>query len=162
MKTCKDNQKNASLTKKSFKQALLYVVTFITTFGAPIIGYGIIGLSNANAVVGVWILSVFFSPYGIFLILIYTKPKVDKLSEMFPGSPWRSRFSVVIFAGGEVPPAQELREPPNFPRMNEREEQNEVALSWPSAEDIPSEECDAVYKDLMMKVSRSEGWSIFE
>ncbi|GFH49927.1 hypothetical protein CTEN210_06403 [Chaetoceros tenuissimus] len=127
VKISKDNQKNNSLTKKSFKQALFYVLTFITTFGAPIIGYGIIGLSNTNAVVAIWILSVFFSPYGIFLILIYTKPKVDKLSEMFPGSSWHSRFSVVLFAGGEVPPAQELREPPHF--MAKREEQNEEALT---------------------------------
>ena len=55
-----------------------------------------------------WLNSTIFPIFGIFLILIYTRPKVQILQKKFPKASWWLCFTVVLGSGGDVPPAHEL------------------------------------------------------
>ncbi|GFH43670.1 predicted protein [Chaetoceros tenuissimus] len=144
-----------SLTRSALKQSLLYIVAFIITF-APNVSALFISLEVADSKYGtavLWLNSTIFPIYGIFLILIYTRPKVQILSKMFPKASWFLCFKVVLGSGGDVPPAHELK-PSHLPRMSGEEfPEDSQRASMPG--DVSYEEM----KSNMMAVSKSEGWS---
>lgn len=154
-----EQKKKESLTRGALKQSFFYIVAFILTY-SPSFAY----FSNPKMVdsrVGksilLWGNSTIFPIYGIFLILIYTRPKVQKLSKMFPKASWFLCFKVVLGSGGEVPPAHELN-PFRLPRMSMEvgeapRYESDLALSM--SEDVSYEEM----KSNMMAVSNNEGWS---
>ncbi|GFH43660.1 hypothetical protein CTEN210_00133 [Chaetoceros tenuissimus] len=151
-----------SLTRSALTQSLLYMLAFIFTY-SPSLAY----FSNPEMVdsrVGksilLWGNATIYPIYGIFLILIYTRPKVQILSKMFPKASWSLCFQVVLGSGGEVPPAHELK-PSHLPQMSMEVREapesppfdSDLALSM--SEDVSYEEM----KSNMMAVSKEEGWS---
>lgn len=160
-----------SLTRGALKQSLLYILAFIITFAAPfafLFSPGII--TSARGDVILWLNSILLPAYGIFLILIYTRPKVQILSKMFPKASWFLCFRVVLSSGGEVPPAHELK-PSRLLQMSEEESpvndnvNNNVAGAEPPYDSnfALSMSEDVSYEDMkcsMMAVPRSECWII--
>ena len=161
-------KKKKSLTCRSFHQSALYIIASIITFGPP---YALsanpnIADSKFESLI-LWLTSTLLPSYGIFLILIYTRPKVKVLSEKFPEASWLLCFWIVITSGGEVPPAHELRAPqyipssqiqPQVSHMTPPEEQQNVSIYSESAE------TNGVYYDglrqSMLAYSRCDGWYV--
>lgn len=156
-----ESDKKESLTMSSVKQSLLYILSFILTFTLPAVTIVNRGKIDTGFNMGLWMNSLLIPSYGIFLILIYTRPKVKVLAEMFPEASWFLCFSTVITSGGEVPPAHELKPPENLPRMS-GEDANESGASWNTDDDRST---NGVYygpglRSSMLAVSRCEGWCV--
>ena len=127
------DEKKESLTRRSLNQSLLYILAYIFTFAAPSAFFANPAILKKHYVLVLWLTSLLVPTYGIFLILIYTRPKVKVLSEMFPESSWRLCFSVVVTSGGEVPPPNELKRPSPLPRMSEAwgpQEEEEMSSAY--------------------------------
>lgn len=79
-----DDEKKETLTQKALNQSILYIMTIFLTFAAPLAFMA--SPDNLNhkyiGTLILWLNSTLFPTYGIFLILIYTRPKVKVLSEM--------------------------------------------------------------------------------
>ena len=71
-------------------------MAFVITFAAPFSIFTNSKILDENFEVIMWLASTFIPIFGIFLILIYTRPKVKVLSEMFPESSWLLCLSVVV------------------------------------------------------------------
>ena len=148
-------KKKKSLTRSALKQSLLYIFAFIITF-TPNLSAIVITPEIADSKYGtlvLWLNSTIFPIYGIFLILIYTRPKVQILSKMFPKAPWFLCFKVVLGSGGEVPPAHELQ-PSHLPQMSEEEFSEDSHRALSMSENVSYEEM----KSSMMSVAQSECW----
>lgn len=148
-------EKKQSLTRRAANQSLLYIIAFIIVFIAPF------SFLTTPQVEGspyrrwiLWHTSTLLPIFGIFLILIYTRPKVKIMSEMFPEASWLLCFWTVIISGGEVPPPHELRQPSvqDLPQMSG------------NREGLSSESTNGVYyaglRSSMIAASRCEGWYV--
>ncbi|GFH55478.1 hypothetical protein CTEN210_11954 [Chaetoceros tenuissimus] len=155
-----EEEKKESLTRRSLNQSLLYILAYIFTFAAPSAFFANPAILKNHYVLVLWLTALLVPTYGIFLILIYTRPKVKVLSEMFPESSWTLCFSVVVTSGGEVPPPNELRRPSPLPRMSEgpREEGSAEVYSY------DDESTNGNYyeglRESMIAVSRGDGWYV--
>lgn len=161
-------KKKESLTCRSFHQSVLYILAFIISFGPPFALFANPKLAESEfESLILWVTSTLLPSYGIFLILIYTRPKVKVLSEKFPEASWLLCFWIVITSGGEVPPAHELRAPqyipssqiqPQVSHMSPQQEQQIESIYSESAE------TNGVYYDglrqSMLAYSRCEGWYV--
>ncbi|GFH44341.1 hypothetical protein CTEN210_00815 [Chaetoceros tenuissimus] len=150
-----EKERTESLTRSSMNQSILYIVAFIMTFAMPIAFLAAPGFRNDHYEVIIWSTSTLLPTYGIFLILIYTRPKVQILQKMFPKASWRLCFTVVVTSGGEVPPAHELK--PSIHLLSQLSEvDSQHALSY------SSESTNGVYyeglRKSMVAASRYEGW----
>lgn len=152
--------KKESLTRSSVRQSLLYILSFVITFTVPAILLANSVIIDTKFRLVLWFNSLLLPTYGIFLILIYTRPKVKVLAEMFPEASWFLCFSTVITSGGEVPPAHELKPPENLPRMS-GEVVNESGVSWHSDDDRSTNgEYYGGLRSSMLAVSRCKGWYV--
>ena len=155
-------ERTESLTRSSMNQSILYILSFIMTFAMPFAFLAAPGFRNDHYEVILWSVSTLLPAYGIFLILIYTRPKIQILQKMFPKASWRLCFSVVVFSGGEVPPAHELK--PSIHLLSQLSEvDSRYALSFSSSVSADSESTNGVYyeglRKSMIAASRYEGWS---
>lgn len=108
--TAKDDEEEekTSLTTRAFVQSLLYVGVFLLTYSVPTIK-GILGLLEVPSPIFLDFAGALLVPLsGLFNILIYTRPKVQVMKEIVPDVSWFICFIVVIWYGGEVPPANEI------------------------------------------------------
>ena len=147
-----------SLTRSSMNQSILYILAFIMSFAMPFAFLAVPSFRNDHFEVIIWPASTLLPAFGIFLILIYTRPKVQILQKMFPKASWRLCFSVVVNSGGEVPPAHELK--PSIHLLSQLSEvDSRYALSFSSS---VSESTNGVYyeglRKSMIAASRHEGW----
>lgn len=157
-----DDAKKETLTRKALNQSILYIMAIFFTFAAPLAFLASPDNLNQKYIgtLILWLNSTLFPTYGIFLILIYTRPKVKVLSEMYPKASWILCFKIVLFSGGEVPPAHELhstrRLPPSaiLPGLPEAQ-QEEHALSWPSSGEPDAADYEEMLSS-MMATSRNE------
>ncbi|GFH53830.1 predicted protein [Chaetoceros tenuissimus] len=148
-----------SLTRGALKQSLLYIVAYIFTYSPLFVFFAKPEMveSKVGKSILLWSNSTILPIYGIFLILIYTRPKVQILSKMFPRAPWFLCFKVVLGSGGEVPPAHELK-PSHLPWMSTEDGESpppDSDLASPMSEDVSYEDL----KSAMIAVSKSNGWS---
>ena len=157
-----NQRKKKSLTRSSLHQSILYIMAFVITFAAPFSFFANSNILDENFEVVMWLASTFVPIFGIFLILIYTRPKIKVLSEMFPESSWLLCFSVVVSSGGEVPPANELNRPAaqNLPPRSESVHSQEQGVSFYSE----SASTNGVYYEglrrSMLAVSRGQEWFV--
>ena len=161
--TGNDNEKQEketkeSLTRNSMNQSILYILAFIMTFAMPFAFLAAPAFRTDHYEVIIWSTSTLLPAYGIFLILIYTRPKVQILQKMFPKASWRLCFEVVVTSGGEVPPAHELK--PSIHLLSQLSEvDSQYVLSYSSS---ISESTNGVYyeglRKSMIAASRHEGW----
>lgn len=163
-----NQRKKNSLARSSLHQSILYIMAYVLTFAAPFSFFANSKILDENFEVIRWLASTFIPIFGIFLILIYTRPKVKVLSEKFPDASWLLCFWIVITSGGEVPPAHELRAPQYIPSSQiqppvshtnrQQEEQQNVSIYSESAE------TNGVYYDglrkSMLAYSRCDGWYV--
>ena len=156
-------RKKESLTRSALKQSLLYILAFIITYCPQfaVLAKPEMVDSQIGKSILLWGSSFIFPVYGLFLILIYTRPKVQILSKMFPKASWFLCFNVVLSSGGEVPPAHELQSS-HLPQMSMavmgepgESPQYESDLALSMSENVSYEEM----KLSMMAVSNNEGWS---
>lgn len=103
-----DDEEKTSLTTRAFVQSLLYVGVFMLTYSVPVVK-GILGFLKVDSPIFLDFASAILVPLsGLFNILIYTRPKVQVVQEIVPDVSWLICFIVVIWYGGEVPPANEI------------------------------------------------------
>ena len=147
-----NNENKESLTKRSLHQSILYIVTYVITFAAPSAFLASPELLDTHYDLIIWLTALLVPTYGIFLILIYTRPKVKVLSEMFPRASWRLCFAVVVTSGGEVPAPHELRPPRNLPQAVEYPEN-------PELEETNGQYYEGLRRSMIV-ASRYEGWRV--
>ena len=160
-----DNQPKESLTRKSLDQSMLYIFAYIITFVAPFTALAIPQSTTATkstSSIILWSISTLLPTYGIFLILIYTRPKVQLLSQMYPEVTWRLCFSVVISSGADVPPAHELKIPQNIQaQMSEmtpqQQQQSEFSYSSEQSESTNGDYYEGLRRS-MIAASFNDGW----
>ncbi|GFH46857.1 predicted protein [Chaetoceros tenuissimus] len=140
-----NNESKESLTKRSLHQSFLYIVTYIITFDAPSVFLANPILLDTQYDLLLWVIALLVPTYGIFLILIYTRPKLMILSEMFPKASWRLCFAVVVTSGVEVRP------PRNLPQNLEYQENPETETNGQYYEGL---------RRSMIAASRYEGWRV--
>lgn len=156
-----EEEKKESLTRKSLNQSLLYILAYTFTFAAPSAFFANPAILKNHYTLVLWLTALLVPTYGIFLILIYTRPKVKILSEMFPESSWRLCFGVVVTSGGEVPPPNELRRPNPLSRMSEGPREEDSSAQVYSYDDKSTN--GNYYEGLresMIAVSRGDGWYV--
>lgn len=156
-----DDEKKGTLTQKALHQSILYIMAIFVTFAAPLAFLASPDNLNQKYIgtLILWLNSTLFPTYGIFLILIYTRPKVKGLSEMYPNASWLLCFKIVLFSGGEVPPAHELNPPRRLPPSSRpglsEAQQDEYALSWPSLGESDAEDYEEMLSS-MIATSRNK------
>lgn len=103
-----EEENKTSLTTRAFVQSSLYVGVFLLTYSVPTI-QGILGLLKLSSPISLDFAGAILVPLsGLFNILIYTRPKVQVVQEIVPDVSWLICFIVVIWYGGEIPPANEI------------------------------------------------------
>jgi hypothetical protein len=93
--------------RETVLQGSLYVGSFLITYAVTLV---VIISSFFMSSIPEWVNTVTFATYpvmGLFNILIYTRPKVQKLRYICPELSWLKSFLLVIKAGGEVPDEQQ-------------------------------------------------------
>lgn len=102
-------QRQYTIAKESLTQSSLYVLAYVASYLFLTVAL-LLHLSGAR--VPMWIvyaLSVFWPLSGFFNILVYTRPKVRKLSEKYPEFNRFILFLVVIMSGGDAPPSDVMQ-----------------------------------------------------
>lgn len=102
-------QRQYTIAKESLTQSSLYVASYVASYLFMTVAL-LLHLSDAS--VPLWIvyaLSVFWPLSGFFNILVYTRPKVRKLSEKYPEFNRFILFLVVIMSGGDSPPSDVMQ-----------------------------------------------------
>ena len=103
-----DEEEKTSLTTRAFVQSSLYVGVFMLTYSVPIVK-GILGFLKVDSPISLDFAGAILVPLsGLFNILIYTRPKVQVVQEIVPDVSWFICFIVIIWYGGEIPPANEI------------------------------------------------------
>jgi len=95
-----------SLAMQSLGQSSLYICAYIIVNFFPIIAYVFAAIGKPQPDFVHWGLSLFWPLGGFFNILIYTRPKVDKIRRVYPefsNVSWFVLFLVIVLSGGEVP-----------------------------------------------------------
>ena len=99
------------LSRQALNQSLLYIVAFLLLYmpGVLQVVFQMAGFESiADSDVFLWWLSFFYPLGGVLNILIYTRPKGQKLRDQVPGLPRIPALMVVIWSGGEVPSLADL------------------------------------------------------
>jgi hypothetical protein len=153
-----ETKKKKSLTRNAIQQSLLYIIAFIITYAAPFISVSSVKVMDSHLGIFIlWLKSTIFPIFGICLILIYTRPKVQILSEKFPKASWWLCFTVVLGSGGDVPPAHELQ-PSHLPIMSGEDlggySRHALTMSG-VVENVSYEDM----KSSMISMAQSDGWS---
>ncbi|GFH55562.1 predicted protein [Chaetoceros tenuissimus] len=152
-------KKRKSLTRNAIQQSLLYIIAFIITYAAPFISVSRVKVMDSHIGIFIlWLNSMIFPIFGIFLILIYTRPKVQILQQKFPKASWWLCFTVVLGSGGDVPPAHEL-EPSGLPIMSGEDlgmgSHHALSMSGVDDEDVSYEDM----KSSMISLCQDDAWS---
>ncbi|GFH61337.1 hypothetical protein CTEN210_17813 [Chaetoceros tenuissimus] len=106
-----ENNTKKTLSRQALNQSLLYIVAFLLIYmpGMFQLVFKMAGFDRiTDSGFFFWWVSFFYPIGGVLNILIYTRPKVQKLQDQVPGLPWVPAFMVVIWSGGEVPSLADL------------------------------------------------------
>lgn len=127
----KNPRKN--LSRQALNQSLLYIVAFLLIY-MPGMFQLVLKMAGFEALadsdIFLWWVSFCYPLGGVLNILIYTRPKVQKLRDQVPGLPRIPALMVVVWSGGEVPSLVDLgfvRRPdsvPTGPREENFDEDN--------------------------------------
>jgi hypothetical protein len=124
--------------RETIIQALLYVITFFMTY---IVVFSVMVGGILLYIFPSWlgaITAVTFPVMGMFNILIYTRPKVQRLRCSYPEISWIRSFLLVVKAGGEVP---DVANDPHALR---------ISCCWHANGDIPPSALDSINPPLSM------------
>lgn len=101
-----EKKESRSLTFESFVQSGLYISVFIMVYIPPIIVFGSKAMGMTRPDWLFWLPSIATPLGGALNILVYTRPKIQKVKRTFPeiaDEPYVILLLVVIFSGGECP-----------------------------------------------------------
>ena len=98
------------LSKKALNQSLLYIFAFLLMYMPGMVQIILRGLQYnvEDSRIMLWWSSTIYPIGGVLNILIYTRPKCQKLRKDIPGLPYLTAFIVVVLNGGEVPSLADL------------------------------------------------------
>ncbi|GFH50052.1 hypothetical protein CTEN210_06527 [Chaetoceros tenuissimus] len=116
-----DTPSPRELSKKALNQSLLYIFAFLLFYIPGMVQVILCGLNNnaKDSRVFLWWSSTLYPTGGVWNILIYTRPKCQKLQKDVPGLTYIAAFILVVLNGGEVPSLTDLgidavREPDSY------------------------------------------------
>jgi hypothetical protein len=179
-KISKSREKNKMiLTKQAFHQSLLYIFAFSMVYVGPTIALFQRRFTNEVKEPNwlFWFVSLVTTLGGVFNILIYTRPKVLKMKETFPDTPYYEILTVIVVSGGEVPSIADLLNTTTTKRKHGEEVQQEegkfdddreylsephaLSMSDDSSKDLISYDLDVSSATELLKLKKESGQSLF-
>lgn len=121
------DQNKMMLTKQALHQSILYLLAFYMIY-LPLLILNIQKKflnESKEPEWRFWLTSLITPLGGVFNILIYTRPKVLKMKETFPDTPYYELLTVIVVSGGEIPSIADLLNTTTTKRKHGEEVQQE-------------------------------------